>query len=91
MKYSANGSPSVTLTKDRPGFYSAAGHTQVTDQTLTSTRVGVTSPDGSMNVTILANETVRTGLYAANGSINVVDGAGNGIYSPCGAYNVTFV
>ena len=91
MKYSADGSLSVTLTKDRAGIYSIAGDTQVTDHTLTATRVGVTNPDGSMNVTILADETVRTGLYAANGSINVVDGAGRGIYSPCGAYNVTFV
>lgn len=91
MKYAANGSLSVTLLKDRPGLYSASGSTQVTDHTLTATRVGITNPDGSMNVTILANETVRTGLYAANGSINIVDGAGRGIYSPCGAYNVTFV
>ena len=91
MKYSADGSLSVTLTKDRAGLYSIAGDTQVTDQSLTATLVGVTNPDGSMNVTILADETLRTGLYAANGSINIVDGAGRGVYSPCGAYNVTFV
>lgn len=60
-----------------------------TDQTANSNYVGVYGPTKTYNVTILVNENTWTGLYAKNGSINVVQGAGRGVYSPCGALNVT--
>lgn len=60
-----------------------------TDATLFTVHVGTRAPDGSTYVTILTDEDEMTGVYAANGSINVVDGAGRGVYSPCGALNVT--
>ena len=60
-----------------------------TDQTANSNYVGVYGPTGTYNVTILVNENTWTGLYAKDGSINVVQGAGRGVYSPCGALNDT--
>lgn len=59
-----------------------------TDATEVTTHVGTLAPDGSVYVTILEDEDDFTGIYAANGSINVVEGAGIGVYSPCGALNV---
>ncbi len=61
--------------------------TNYTDCTGVTQHVGVYAPDGTINVTILTDETVYTGVYAENGSINIVDGAGFGVYSPCGALN----
>lgn len=58
------------------------------DCTSVTDHVGVYADDGKLNVTILASEDNFTGLYAKNGSVNVVEGAGLGVYSPCGAYNV---
>lgn len=55
----------------------------------TDSLVGVYAPDGSIYVNILEDEDTFTGIYGANGAINVVDGAGRGVYSPCGALNVT--
>lgn len=58
------------------------------DCTAVLDHVGVYAPDGKLNVTILEDEDTWTGLYAKNGSINVVEGARQGVYSKCGAYNV---
>lgn len=89
MKYAANGSVLITATKDAPGLFSKDGFTQVTDQTSNPALVGLYAPDGSLNVSLLLNETVRVPALAPNGSVYVVEGAGTGIYSPCGAMNVT--
>lgn len=89
MKYAANGSVLITATKDAPGLFSKDGFTQVTDQTSNPALVGLYAPDGSLNVTLLADETMRVPALAPNGSVYVVEGAGTGIYSPCGAMNVT--
>lgn len=62
------------------------------DQTANAAFVGIRDVvTGKFNVTILANETAWSGgIYAKNGSLVVVHGAGKGVYSPCGAFNVTF-
>jgi len=60
-------------------------YTEAPDDTF----VGVYAPDGTIYVNILEDEDTFTGIYGANGAINVVDGAGRGVYSPCGALNVT--
>lgn len=60
-----------------------------TDATAETDYVGIHASDGTINVTILVDENTWTGLYAQNGSINVVEGAALGVYSPCGALNVT--
>lgn len=51
--------------------------------------VGTLAEDGTIYVNILLDEDDFTGIYGANGAINVVEGAGKGVYSPCGALNVT--
>lgn len=91
MKQDNAGKYLLTLTKDRPGLYSQAGATQVTDTTAALTHVGVYALDGSLNVTILLDELTHVTTYAQNGSLNVVDGALGGAYSPCGALNVQFI
>jgi len=58
------------------------------DCTSVTDHVGVYANDGKLNVTILTDENTSVPLYAKNGSVNVVEGAGLGVYSPCGAYNV---
>jgi len=91
MKYAADGSVLITTTKDAPGLFSKAGVLQVTDQTSNPVPLGIYADDGSLNVWILASELIRVPAMALNGAIYVVDGAGNGLYSPCGAMNVTIV
>lgn len=90
MKQNAKGQYILTSTVAQ-GLFTPDGYTRYTDQTANSNFVGSTNLDGSLNVTILANESTWTGLYAKNGSLNVVVGAGNGVYSSCGAYNVQLV
>lgn len=65
--------------------------TNYTDATSSTDYVGVYASDGTINVTILLDENTYTGVYAENGSINVVDGAGIGVYSPCGALNTEII
>lgn len=88
--YAPDGSLNVILGSPGTGIYSAEGYIRVTDVTGVSDNLGLYAADGSWNVTILVSEAVRVSVYASNGSYNIVDGAGKGIYSPCGAFNVTF-
>lgn len=87
--YDPAGRLNIVVGSAGTGAYTPNGYRRCTDQTANASRIPLIAPDGSMNITILLSETSRVPLYAPNGSMNCVHGAAGGLYSPCGALNVT--